>query len=457
MKLDEFEYDLLKFVKKESLIKDGDFVLLAVSGGADSMAMMHAFSKIRDHLSADFLVAHLNHMIRKEAEIEGKGVSDFAKSLGFECVVESRNVPEYLKTHKGLSIEEGARVVRYDFFEAVASKYGANKIATAHHLSDLTENFFLRLFRGSGVGGLIGMSPARGKYIKPFLIFDEQRIRNYVKIYRIPFFEDKTNFDTRYLRNRIRHLLIPEIKKDFCPQIEKMVFNISTILRMYQDHLGKEISEKFDLNIVNDRICLKLEDLRKEDDLVLSELFKMILNEMGVNISHRKIDSCVKIVKDSRYHELNLGQGVYVIKDKDVCVGKKKEEIFWSPLELLVPGSVQIKELSIKIYSEFEEGEIKLGDSKNCVTIDAGKITFPLVVRPAKDERIIPFGMKEEVRVKDILKKRGVSAEMRRIFPVVAQKDGKIIWIVGITFSDDLKVTKNTRKILTLIREGGAF
>ncbi len=307
------------------------------------------------------------------------------------------------------------------------------------------------------MGGLVGMSPIRDKYIKPFLIFDEQRIRNYVKIYRIPFFEDRTNFDTRYLRNRIRHILIPEIKKDFCPQIEKMVFNISNILKMYQDHLGKEISEKFDLDAVDGRICLKLENLRKEDDLILSELFKMILNEMGIDISNRKIESCVKIAKENGYRELDLGHGIYVVKDRDLCVGKKKADIFWSPLELFVPGAVQIKELSIKIYSNFEEREINLGDSKNRVTLDAEKIVFPLVVRPVMDERIVPFGMKEEVRVKDILKKRGVSVGMRRIFPVVAQKDGKIIWIVGITFSDDLKVTKETRKILTLIREGGAF
>lgn len=454
--MDKFEIDLLNFIKKESLITDGDSVMLAVSGGADSMAMMYAFSKIREFLKANFLVAHLNHMIREEAKFEGKGVEELSNALGFRCVIGSRNVPEYIKMHK-VSVEEGARIVRYEFFETMASEYGMNKIATAHHLSDLTENFFLRLFRGSGIGGLIGMSPKMGKYIKPFLIFDDRRIRDYVKIYKIPFFEDRTNFDTRYLRNRIRHVLIPEIKKDFCPQIEKMVANVSNILKMYQDHIEKEVSEKFDLDI-DGKICFKLESLRKEEDLVLSELFKMIFKEMNVNISNRKIESCINVIKKGGVHEINLGHGVYMLKGKKVCIGKKEREVSWNQLELFVPGIVKIEELSVKIYAKFEEGEVTFGDTKHKVTLDAEKITLPLVVRPARyDEKMIPFGMKEEVRVKDILKNKGVPVEMRKVYPVVSQKDGKIIWVVGITFPDDLKIMKDTSKILTLIREGGAF
>lgn len=462
MKLDDFEYELLKFIKKTSMINKGDRVMLAVSGGADSVAMMYALSKLRKYLQSEFFVAHLNHMIRPEAVFEGEGVKKMALECGMECFVESRNVPEYIKNHKGLSLEEGARIVRYEFFEEISSNQNANKIATAHHLSDLTENFFLRLFRGSGIGGLIGMSPVNGKYVKPFLIFDEQSIRKYVKINRLEFFEDKTNFDTNYLRNRIRHVLIPKIKAEFCQNIEALVLNTSQILKKYQEHVDKEVESYFNSSTEKaGQICFDLKNIQKADDLILSELFKMVFKKMNLYISNRKINSCVVMALKDGNGELNLGKGIYFLKDgKGVCFGAKKENFLgWKEnLELSVPGEVKIRELSVKIYSELKEVGMGFGDGKNNVTLDAENIKLPLVVRPLNSsEKIVPFGMKKEVRVRDILKNHHVSYELREMFPVVSQIDGKILWVVGITFPDDLKITGKTKRILSLIREGGVF
>jgi len=462
LKLNDFEYELLKFIKKTSMIEKGDRVMLAVSGGSDSVAMMYALSKIKEHLGSEFFVAHLNHMIRPEAVFEGEGVQKMAKECGMDCFVESRNVPEYIKNHKGLSLEEGARIVRYEFFEELALKHNANKIATAHHLSDLTENFFLRLFRGSGIGGLVGMSPVNGKYIKPFLVFDEQNIRKYVKINRLEFFEDKTNFDTNYLRNRIRHVLVPKIKAEFCQNIEESVLNTSQILKKYQEHVDKEVELYFKNSTEKaGYTCFDLKDIQKADDLILSELFKMVFKKMDLYISNRKINSCVNMILKKGNGELNLGKGIYFSKNgKVVCFGAKKENSFeWKEsLELSVPGEVKIRELSVKIYSELKMVGTDFGDGKNSVTLEAEKVKFPLVVRPlSESEKIVPFGMKKEVRVRDILKNHHVYYELRKTFPVVSQIDGKILWVVGITFPDDLKITGKTRRILSLIREGGVF
>lgn len=462
MKLDDFEYELLKFVRRESLISNGDRVLLAVSGGADSVAMMYAFSKIKDRLDADFFVAHLNHMIRQESVAEAEHVKSMADAIGMECFVGSRNVPEYIQNHKGLSLEEAARIVRYDFFDEIALKHGATKIATAHHLSDLAENFFIRLFRGSGIGGLVGMSPINGKYIKPFLIFDEQSIRKYVKINRFDFFEDRTNFDTRYLRNRIRHVLIPKIKAEFCPDIEKSISNTSRILRNYQDHVDREVGLFFDESLRMQKdgtFYFDLKILESGEELILSEFFKMIFGKMHVCISNRKVNSCVDMIRKNGDHELDLGNGIFFLKSgNEVRFGSKSEKNFkWNgPLELLVPGEVKIEELSVKIYSELRVFDGKIGNDKKIVTLDAESIIFPLVVRSLKkSESIVPFGMKEEVKVRDILKNNGVFTELREQFPVVSQVDGRIIWIVGMNFPDDLKVTKKTNHALILTLEGG--
>lgn len=464
MKFDDFEYELLKFVKTESLIVKGDYVMLAVSGGADSVAMMYAFSKIKGLLNADFFVAHLNHMIREESVVEAEHVKSMADSLGMRCFVGSKNVPEYVRNHKGLSLEEAARIVRYDFFEEIALKYKATKIATAHHMSDLTENFFIRLFRGSGIGGLVGMRPINGEYIKPFLIFDEQSIRKYVKINGFDFFEDKTNFDTRYLRNRIRHVLIPEIKKEFCPNVEKLVFNTSLILRNYQDHVNEEVKSFFDKSLKmrkDGSFYFDLKILESGDELILSELFKMIFMKMHIGISNRKVNSCVEMIHKSGDRELDLGNGIFFLKSGDeIHFGSKSDKSFkWNEtLELLVPGEVKIEELSIKIHSELKAFDGKIGNGKKVVTLDAEKILFPLSVRPLKGfERIVPFGMKEEVKVRDILKNNDVLAELRGSFPVVSQIDGKIVWVVGMNFPDNLKVTEKTNQVLILTLEGGVF
>ncbi len=359
MKLDDFEYELLKFIKSTSMINNGDRVMLAVSGGADSVAMMYALSKIKKYLGAEFFVVHLNHMIRPEAVFEGEGVKKMAREVGMDCFVESRNVPEYIKNHKGLSLEEGARIVRYEFFEELASRQNANKIATAHHLSDKEVEFYF-----------------------------------------------------------------------------------------------KSLTEK------EGRIFFS-KSIEKADDLILSELFKMVFKKLNLYISSRKINSCVNMVLKNRNGELNLGKGIYFsINGEDICFGPKKENSpIWNEyLELSVPGEVKIRELSVKIYCDLKSVDMNFGDGKNSVTLEAENIRFPLVVRPLSDsEKIVPFGMKKEVKVRDILKNHRVSSELRKMFPVVSQIDGKIVWVVGMTFPDDLRITGKTKRVLSLIREGGVF
>jgi tRNA(Ile)-lysidine synthase len=460
LKIDPFEYALLKFVKEKELISKGDRVLLAVSGGADSVAMLYAFAHLKKQLEADFIVAHLNHKIRSEAELEGIGVKKMADSLGIECTIGSIDVPYYRKKHKGLSMEEAARIVRYEFFEEMAGKYGTNKIATAHHLSDLTENFFLRLFRGSGIGGLVGMSPMNGKYIKPFLIFEEKVIRKYVKINGLEFFEDRTNFDTEYLRNRIRHKLIPEIKSEFCSNLEQLVLQTSEILKQYQDHVNSEVEKVFiDASRKESLISFDLERLRSEEKLILSELFKMVLKEIDVPISNQKINSIVGLLYKDGDHELDVGKGFKVIKErKTFSFGVKRFAEWEGDVELSVPEEVKIEELSLVIRSRLVSKISAFGDNRTFVTLDADKMKFPLSVRKLSDfEKIVPFGMKEEVRVKDILKNHHVPFDLRKNFPVLSQPDGKIVWVVGITVSEEFRIRDETKNILILEKEGGNF
>ena len=462
MKLNEFEYRLLKFIKKEGLIDPGERIVLAVSGGADSVAMMYALNSIKMELKAEFIVAHLNHMIRPEASKEGPAVCKMAKALKMKCLVEMRNVPEYKKEHNGLSLEEAARIVRYQFLEDTMRKFNATKIATAHHLSDLTENFFIRLFRGSGIGGLIGMRPKNGSYIKPFLIFDEKTIREYVTIKKVSFFEDKTNLDVRYVRNKVRHILVPMIKNEFCSKIENKVLEVTEVLREYQDFVNDKVEEIFEKAVVSDdgKISFSTEDLDGKAHLLLSELVKECFRRLKIRISREKIDSVVDLIEKAGEGEINLGKNKYAVKTRDTFfVGPKIQSLKWKePIELRIPGGVEIKELSLKVNAKIENFNGFLGDAKTVAVVDAEKVEFPLFVRtPKSGEKVIPLGMNGHKSVLSILKDRKVSVHSRKIFPIISQKNGKIVWIVGITIPEDFKVTKTTRKVLLLIREGGNF
>ncbi len=456
-----FEYELLKFIKKERLVFPKEKVLLAVSGGADSIAMMHALSFINSELKAEFIVVHLNHMLRPESEKEGPAVCNMAKNLNMECWMESRDVLKYKEKNKGLSLEEAARIVRYSFFEDALEKLKADKIATAHHLSDLTENFFIRLFRGSGLGGLVGMSPTNDKYIKPFLSFDEKTIREYVTIKRLSFFEDKTNDDVRYIRNKIRHMLIPTIKNEFCHNIEKNISKTVQILREYQEFIHGNVKEIFEKSFFdeNGNMSFYLKDLVDEDKLLLSEVIKETFRELNVEISNVKIRSVIDLIEKESDGELNLGKRFYALKSFDkLSIGSKARSFEWNAIELDVPSEVKVQKLQMKISAFVEDHDGCLGNAKESAVFDAKKVKFPLFLRTIKlGEKMVPLGMNGHKKVLSILKDRKIPSSVRTRFPIVSQADGKALWIVGIAISDEFKVTSKTRKVLVLIREGGNF
>ncbi len=460
MKLNKFEYELLKFINKENMIVPGDRVVLGVSGGADSVALMYALAKLRTELKADFFVAHLNHMIRPEAVEEGPAVCEMAKELEMECFIGKRDVLKYKSIHKSLSLEEAARKVRYDFFEEALKKFKANKIATAHHLSDLTENFFMRLFRGSGIGGLIGMRAVNGKYIKPFLFLDEETIREYVTIRRLRFFEDKTNEDTRYFRNNVRHRLIPFIKSNFCPDVEKKVHKTIQILEGYQDFVRLEVQKLLNKSRVaeKEKVILNLKDA-KVAPLLLEEIVKEIMRERDIPISSVKIEAVVRLIEKKGPGEFNLGKGFFAVKYDDTLVISKKPFVEeWKDEEIRIPCKVHVNELSLTVSAKIEQYNGYLGDGISSAVFDAEKVEFPLFLRAAKkNEKFLPLGMKYEKDVLKILKDEKVPFFLRDKYPVVSQSDGAILWIVGIGISEHFKVSAKTKRVLILSREGGNF
>jgi len=243
---------IIKTIKKYNLIESGDAAIVAVSGGPDSICLLHVLNLIKEELNFTIYAAHVNHMIRKEADEETEYVQKFCKDIGVECFVKKADVLKIAKQEKK-GIEETGRDVRYQFFDEVAKElnmvnalnqgrialpnsyiptflHSYIKIATAHNNNDKIETVIMNILRGSGISGLRGIEPVRdNKYIRPLIDIDRAEIEAYCKENNLKPKYDKSNSDNNYTRNKIRNIVIPYIKKEFNPNIMKTLNRLSEV------------------------------------------------------------------------------------------------------------------------------------------------------------------------------------------------------------------------------------
>jgi tRNA(Ile)-lysidine synthase len=225
-------------IKSKDLIKPNDTVVIGVSGGADSICLLYILNKLKNKLKITLHIAHLNHMLRKESTKESNFVKSIAKKLNIPVTIGRINVSKNLN---GLSLEEAARNARFVFLIKVANKLKAKRIALAHHFDDQVETVLMRILRGTGLYGLSGIVPKRkmGKIdiVRPLLNIKRREIEAYLNKRRINFCTDKTNADETYFRNRIRHKLLPLLKKEYNKNIEEVLFNLAQNAATDYDYL----------------------------------------------------------------------------------------------------------------------------------------------------------------------------------------------------------------------------
>ena len=204
---------VLKTIKKYNLIENGDKLVLAVSGGPDSIAMLNILKELQEEqskLNFEIVVAHINHMIRKEAKEDEEYVRDYCQKNKIRFYSKSIDVQKIANNNK-IGTEEAGRIVRYEFFDEIIEKTNSNKVAIAHNKNDKAETIIMNLLRGSGVSGLKGIEPRRGKYIRPLIECERYEIEKYCEEQKLNPRIDKTNFVNEYTRNKIRNIVIPYV------------------------------------------------------------------------------------------------------------------------------------------------------------------------------------------------------------------------------------------------------
>lgn len=315
-------------IKKYNLIEPEDKIVLGVSGGPDSISMLNILNEIKEELNFEIYVAHINHMIREEAEDDEKYVQRYCEKNNiqfFSQRIDVKQVANNMKT----GTEEAGRKIRYDFFEEVMQNVGANKIAIAHNKNDKVETIIMNLFRGSGISGLKGIEPIReGKYIRPLIECERQEIEQYCEENNLNPRIDKTNFENDYTRNKIRNIIIPYIKKEFNPNIIETIDRLSQVAMEESDYIDRQtikIYQNLLIESTQNQIVLKLKEFNEQEKVIKSRIILLATKQLmgstqGIEKIH--IEDIIKLCSNNIGNKfLTPNKNIkFLIKDKKLYV-----------------------------------------------------------------------------------------------------------------------------------------
>ncbi len=314
----------------KDLIKDGDKIVVGVSGGPDSICMLDMMRELKEKniINFEIYVAHINHMIRKEAIDDEKYVQNYCKTHNIKFFVKRVDVQQ-IANDKKIGTEEAGRKVRYDFFEEVLKETGSNKIAIAHNKNDKIETIIMHVLRGSGLSGLKGIEKIRDdKYIRPLIECEREEIEKYCEEKKLYPRIDKTNFENEYTRNKIRNVVIPYIKKEFNPNIIQTLSRLSEVATAESDYIDSQtqkIYEKILIAKSNKEIVINLKEFNIQENVIQKRLIlKVIKQIMGSTdrIEKIHIEDIIKLCNN------NIGNK-YLTPNKNLKVLVKNKRIFF--------------------------------------------------------------------------------------------------------------------------------
>ena len=431
-------------IRESGLFCPADRILLAVSGGVDSVVMTDLFAKA----GYSFGIAHCNfHLRGSDSDSDEAFVRSLAEKYQVSAHCISFDTTAFAKEHK-LSIEEAARKLRYDFFDRIAEQHGYCYIATAHHNNDAIETFFINLIRGTGLTGLHGIRPVNGKIIRPLLLFSRQEISDYASRNSLPFHEDYTNNETVFLRNKIRHQLLPMLK-EMSPQIEPtMMRNMANLADAEQIfHEAIATKQRHIFKVEDDKITVSKDDIRQLNpcNTYLFEMLRQFgFNATAVNDLLSALDSTGRQFH-SQTHTILTNRDTIIIKEKEISTDDTEYIIEKGVTTISTPIHLSLEQ---SVTDETRD----LRTDQNTIVVDSQKLKYPLILRRWRQgDRFQPFGMKTTRKVSDFFKDNHLSLFEKNEKWLLCNNDGQIIWIVGMRMDDRFKVAQQSKEI-TMIK-----
>lgn len=408
--------------KKESLVENGDRIVVGFSGGPDSVFLVEMLFKLREKIDFDIVLVHVNHLLRgEEAQRDEDFSINYGKSKGLKVFARKINITS-LGKEKGLSLEEAGREARYSFYKEVLEKSNSNKIALAHNKDDQIETFMFRLTRGTGLSGLEGIATKRDRYIRPISEIYKSEIVNYLDENNISYCIDSTNLENEFTRNSIRIDLIPFIEKRYNPKFKDKIFSLIEEIRDINIFIEKEI-EQFSYNET-----INIESILKFPKSIRGKILSKYLYKYGLEVNRKKISLIESILEKGGSQEISL-DSQYILKKEYNILKIQKINLIKNNIEevtFTIPNKIKYGDYIIE--AEYvERGE----QNKNCFYTNL-KLGDTLIVRGRKDgDKIIPTGMKGEKKLKEIFINEKIGKEKRDSIPLIVHNDN-IVWIAGV-------------------------
>ncbi len=450
-----------RVIVSSSLLQGDKPIIIAVSGGPDSVCLLYILSSLfSDNKRIAVYVDHGLRPLETDAEIE------LVQREAVACSADFIMVPVNVrgeKKEKKCSLEEAARNLRYQALEKIRKQFGAEAIGVGHTADDQSEEILLRLIRGSGSTGLSGMNLRQGNIIRPLLHETKETLLNFLKSQNIPFCEDSSNADRRFLRNRIRQDLLPKLENDYNRSMRKTLLQTAAILQE-EDALLSGLTEEGFQEMVQqsgEQLILKLSLFSQAHPALQRRILEKICWQMASKPSFKKIESLQQLCTAQKSSEVHLSNGLRAIRQPGAIHfhfpsaekgyrGSALVKKHFSPLTIPGPGKYPVPELHQELLIQESSLSPETVEQTDLLLLDGGSIHFPLTLRPTSPgDRFHPLGAPGRKKVSSFLRDRKIPAMDRDHYPVLLCGD-TIVAIIGLRISHDYRITSKTRNVLQL-------
>lgn len=452
-----FALNVLKTVKKYGMLQPGDRVLVGVSGGADSLALLHVLREIRPEVPLALVVAHVDHGLRPAGREEAAFVRRIAAELGLTFVSCKADVAaRQRKDH--LSLQEAAREERYAFFLKAAHSRRAARIALGHTADDQAESVVMRFLRGSGTRGLSGIPPVRGGiFIRPLIERSRKEVEAFLTERKIAWLSDPSNAVPRFLRNQVRHELLPLLEQ-YNPRLRRGLVEMAGLFRAEEEFWQKLLEERFPRLLRNrkrDSITLDIPALQEESLPLRFRAYRQAVDHLAghlrrISLTHiLTVESLVQNPEPNK--RLELPRGLAVEKAYHALTFRRGRQEA-PPFEYLVegPGYVDLPEIGRGMrFLPVEKGDPRSwGESSSVAWLDYEAACFPLTVRSFRPgDRFQPLGMEGEKKVKDFFIECKIPAAHRKRIPLLYKKE-HLLWVAGLRLDHRARVKPESKRVL---------
>lgn len=434
--------NVIEFIKKHNMIKSGEIIGVACSGGRDSISLLHFLNSIKQDLDCDVVAVNVDHGIRQASAHDTEFVMDFCKEHKIRAYKFKGEALKVAKEEK-LTLEQAARKVRYGVFETVIKKGLVDKIALAHHMNDQAETVLLNILRGAGLSGATGMEPVRdGIYIRPFLELPREEIMSYIDEHGLTYVEDETNHDTTYSRNYIRNIVMPALRKHF-KSPDKSLVHFADICKVDNDYIDSQI----DMGAM-----IESEDIVKlpltyfyQDEAIVNRILRKVFSKFSKQDIERRHINMVRefALEANNGNMINLPFKIKVLKEYDfIVIGniKKVQNVGSYPFrsgKIKIEGYGIIRSTASKVLTEPKIHQH---------IVDASRIPTRAEWRFRQEgDMFAPLGLGGSKKLKDYFIDKKIPQRMRDQIPVLAV-DNKILAVADIEIADEIKITEDTHQ-----------